>query len=395
MFAGAGPVARWVLNNETLASMLRIAAIASAAIVLLECCRGLLIGQQKFYPLLALSVVSGAGLIIALPLAAGVNAGMMIAVQAGVSLACVLLFLVLAKRFGLIPRLVKGTAGGPGVRRVFTFGMVQFGAYAGVSIASWWLASMVARSDVTLTQMGLYAIANQFRGLAAMAPGLCEQVGYPLLTDETGSQYGGPSQVLLTNSLVSTVLATAIAGSAIVTAPWLLGFVYGAPFAAAEVPVVILLATGIIHMSSGPAAQRLSIVRLRWVGIINTFWAISLAVVGVWLVPQFGATGAALAFLITHTISYAMVMTALATTEKLPSSYYQLYGTTTIGSIVLAALAYWRALGPDKASLTLGLAAVALVMLATLVYLGARSRCLPGWKFLDPKSVDHEQSDVG
>src|SRR6185436_7382467 len=103
MLAGAGPLARFVLHNEVLSSVLRVAAISSAAIILLECCRGLLIGQQKFRSLLALSLVSGVGLMIVLPLAARVGARSMILGQASVALVCVLVCLLGARRLGIQP----------------------------------------------------------------------------------------------------------------------------------------------------------------------------------------------------------------------------------------------------------------------------------------------------
>jgi O-antigen/teichoic acid export membrane protein len=329
MLAGAGPLARWVLRNEGLVSFLRIAAASSAAIVLLECCRGLLLGQRKFQALLIVSVVSGLGLIFVLPLAARISAGVMIGGQAIVSLVCVAIVLVLSKRIGLLPVNQKASDAGPGIRPVFTFGLVQFAAFAGVSIASWWIASLVARSDVSLTQMGLYAIANQFRGLAALAPGLCAQVGYSLLTDESGSEYGGANRVMLMNSFLAGSLATVAASFGIVFAPWLLAIVYGKSFSGAETAIVILLATGIVHMSSIPAAQRLSIVGLRAMGIINTIWAILTAILGIWLIPKAGATGAALAFLISHTLSQVLVIIALARVNEVPNGYLSFYSVLT------------------------------------------------------------------
>lgn len=391
MLAGAGPLARWVLRNEGLISFLRIAAASSAAIVLLECCRGLLLGQQKFQALLIVSVVSGLSLMFVLPLAARISAGMMIGGQAVVSLICVAIVLALARRFGLWPLKQKASHAGPGIRPVFTFGLVQFAAFAGVSMASWWMALLVARSDVTLTQMGLYAIANQFRGLAALAPGLCAQVGYPLLTDESGSEYGGAKRVMLMNSFWASALATVAASLGIIFAPWLLAIVYGKSFSGAEATIVILLATGIVHMSGVPASQRLSIVGLRAIGIINTIWAILTAILGLWLIPKAGATGAALAFLTSHMFSQLMVVVALARLHELPNGYLPLCGVTTIGGLCLATLGYWRAFQPNRGSMTIALAAMAIFMLGLISYIGRKNGCLPG---LRSNAVNFHHSDL-
>src|SRR6185369_6822651 len=116
MFAGAGPLARWVLRNEGLVSFLRIAAASSAAIVLLECCRGFLLGQQKFQALLIVAAVSGFGLVFVLPFAARISAGAMIGGQAIVSLVCVVIVLALSPRFGLRPQAEEASEAGPGIR---------------------------------------------------------------------------------------------------------------------------------------------------------------------------------------------------------------------------------------------------------------------------------------
>ena len=377
MIAGAAPLAQLVLRNESLTSFLRIAAVSSAAIVLLECCRGLFLGQQKFQALLALSLTSGIGLLIVMPFAARVSAGMMVLGQALVATACVLICLAVSKRLGLWPEPDERSNEGPGIRPVFAFGLVQFGAFAGVSIATWWIASLVVRSDATLTQMGLYAIANQFRGLVALAPGLCAQVGYSLLTDQSGSEYGGAARVTLANSFLASSLATMGAVIGIVFAPWLLALIFGKSFAGAEAPILILLATGIVHMSGVPAAQRLSIVDLRAVGVINAIWAVVTAAMGIWLVPKAGATGAALAFLISHTVSQVLVTAALARIGELPRGYLSLFGVTTFGAFIMAGLGYWREFELNRNPLTIALAASAVFIFAVLLAVGRRIGCLP------------------
>ncbi|HEX3083786.1 MAG TPA: oligosaccharide flippase family protein, partial [Pyrinomonadaceae bacterium] len=115
MLAGAAPLARFVLRNPGLVSFLRIAAVSSAAIVLLECMRGLLLGQQKFQALLVLSSVSGLCLVVVLPLAARNSAGMMVAAQGSVALTAVVVCLALAGRFGLRPVERTDTDSGVGV----------------------------------------------------------------------------------------------------------------------------------------------------------------------------------------------------------------------------------------------------------------------------------------
>ena len=396
MLAGAGPLARWVLRNEALIPILRVAAISSAAIILFECCRGLLIGQQRFRSQLVLSIVFGIGLVIVLPLAASSSAALMVAGQASVALSCVAICVVFAKPLGISPINSQKSNTGPGARPLLGFGLVQFGAFAGVSVATWWVALLVARSDATLAQMGLYAIANQFRGLAALAPMLCSQVGYPLLTNESGSKFGGANRVMLTNSMLAAALATMAAGLAIVFAPWVLLLVYGKSFTGAEGPVLILLATGIIHMSGGPAMQRLSIVHLRALGIINAVWAVVIVTLGLWLVPAWGAAGAALAFLISHALSNLLVGLSLSRLRELPRGYLPLMASCTAGSLALAIVAYCRAMSPANSFiLTAVLGAIWIMALLSIWQISTKTGCLSEWArkpFIFAPSPD--QSDV-
>ena len=377
MLAGAGPLAKW-MGNDGLTPFLRLAALSSGALVLLECCRGLLIGQQRFFSLLVLSLISGVGLIVVLPLAARVSPGAMVAGQGSVALLAVLSCVVLSRRLGIAPTQARARNTGPGLRPVFMFGVMQFSAVAGISIASWWMASLVARSDPSLTQMGLYAVANQFRGLAAIAPGLFTQVGYSLLADKTGSTYGGPGRVLLTNTFLTVSFSAIIGGLAMIVLPWMLFGAYGRSYLSAEIPVSLLLATAIIHMGGAPASQRLSITSLRAFGVINAVWAILIIGLGILLVPRAGATGAAVGFLVAHASTHVMVIALLYRANDLPAGYLPMTVATVLAALALAGAGYLRASTPDHgAALTLSMLMVLTLFLLIVGVIGIRTGCIP------------------
>lgn len=379
MLVAASPLARFVLHNESLTGLLRLAAISSAALIMLECCRGLLIGQRKFYSLLLVSVVSGMGLAIVLPLAAAVSATAMVGGQAAVALLAVLTCVAFSRRLGLRARHSDRT-NDPGLRPIFMFGLIQFSAVAGITVASWYMASLVVRSDASLTQMGIYAVANQFRGLAAIGPGLFTLAGYSLLTDQSGSAYGGPSRVMLANTFLTTFVAAAIAILAIALAPWLLSLAYGSSYSSAEIPVVILLATAMVHMGGAPAAQRLSIVNLRATGIINFVWAVLLILLGIILVPGAGVAGAAIAFLLTHAISHWAVVAELMRAKELPRGYLTLSVATTLIATSLAALGYARSiLAHYRGALTLAILSLGVLYLVSAMAIAARAGCAPAF----------------
>jgi O-antigen/teichoic acid export membrane protein len=379
MLAGAGPFARLLLRNEALVQVLRVAAFSAGALILLECTRGLLIGQHKFRALLLLSTVFGAGMLLVLPSAARVGAGAMIMGHACVALLAVTICVLLSRRLGVVPSRGKAAAeegSGPGVRSIIAFGFVQLGAVVGINIASWWLASLVARADASLLQMGMYAVANQFRGLASILPGLLGQVTYPLLTDESGRHYGGPDRVVLVNTFLSTSLTVMFAGAALIFLPWILPQLYGQAYAGAEVPSAFLLATAVSHMGGTAAANRVSIVNLRALGLINGVWAAVVILLGVWLVPLSGATGAAAAFFVSHLFSQAAVLLVLWRAGALPRGLFRLSLLGMAAATVFAALAYVRATRPAYAGyMTIALACSLLIFSLALLRFGLRQ----GW----------------
>jgi O-antigen/teichoic acid export membrane protein len=230
--------------------------------------------------------------------------------------------------------------------------------------------------------------------LAVLAPNLCTQVGYSLMTEESGSKYGGARRVMLTNSFLAALMATLIAGVGIVFAPLLLVIIYGRSFTSAEAAVSILLATGILHMTGLPAAQRLSIVGLRTTGVINAVWAILLAVFGVLLIPRAGAAGAALAFLISHSVSQLLVIMALSRLGDLPKGYVRLFTVTLVGTLLLGGLGYWRAAGNGQSVLTVALLLVFISALSAIAYAGRSTGCLPKWRSSRLRFNDGAQSDL-
>lgn len=382
LLAGATPFARVLLRNEGLVNVLRMAALSAGALILLESCRGLLIGQQKFQALMLLSVVSGVGMLLILPTAARVGAGAMIGGHAGVAIVAVASCVLFSHRLGIIPATSKAEEGaGPGAHIILKFGLVQFGAVVGINIASWWLASLVARADVSLLQMGMYAVANQFRGLASILPGMLAQVTYPLLAAESGGHYGGADRVMLINTFLATMVTVVFAGLTLIFLPLILLHLYGQSYAGAEGPSVLLLATAISHMAGTAAANRVSIVNLHALGVVNGLWAITVVLLGIWLVPRAGATGAAAAFFVGHLFSQSAVLFILKHSRALPSGLLRLSITGMASAILFASLAYLRVIQPSHKTALSGALLVSLLLFTfALLHFGFKQKWLPGFR---------------
>jgi O-antigen/teichoic acid export membrane protein len=336
----AGPLASKLLDNPGLTSLLRIAALSSGAMILLECLRGFLIGQRCFSALITLSAVLGCGLCAGVPIAARHGANYMILVQAFAAIAAVVTCVILLrKRFRL--KIGERSSAGPSLLSIWRFGAVQLAGVVGLNAAGWWIASLVTRADTTLLQMGFFAAASQLRNMVALMPGLASQGNFALLTDEGGRRFGGASRVLIHCSFLACFLGLLTSSAALVLLPWALRFVYGPAFAHAESACALAIATGLVHMGLAPSAARLTIVSLRFTTVINA---------GPFLIPSRGASGAAFVFFAAHIISGVLVLVALARRGDLPKPVISASFTAILTAVTAAGLACVRAANPANRS---------------------------------------------
>lgn len=345
----AGPLARTLLNNPGLTTLLKLAAFSSGAMILLECFRGFLIGQRSFTALITLSALLGAGLCIGVPIAARHGPNYMIVVQACAAVVAVSVCVVsLRKRLCLTAE--GRSKAGPSLGSIWRFSAVQLAGVIGLNAAGWWIASLVTRADTTLAQMGFFAAASQLRNMVALLPGLASQGNFALLTNDGGRRFGGASRVLTQCSFLACFMALLTSAGALVLLPWALRLVYGPTFASAEPACALAIATGLVHMGLAPSAARLTIVSLRFTTVINGLWSIIVIAAGPFLVPSGGASSAALIFFAAHIISGALVLLALYRRGDLPKPVISCSLTAIFAAVCAAALACIRAADPANRS---------------------------------------------
>src|SRR5579871_3155917 len=374
LWFAARPLAVYLIRNPGLAQLLRLAAISAGAIILLECMRGLLIGQRRFVALLTLSTIFGGCLVIALPLAASHGPSAMVVSQAVIGLFAVLICVVAARRLQLAPpESFAPAARGPLPSSIVRFGLVQLVGMIGLNAAGWWVASLVARADVTLAQAGWYSVAMQLRNMCGMPAWLISQSAYAQLT-EIGSQgYGGPARVTNVSTVLATLIALLVTGPIAALMPWIIPRLYGKEFAGAEFAVTLAVATSLIHMSAAPAAARLTVVSLPLTGVINGAWSLVLIGLGTWLIPGGGAAEAALCLLGAHLFAALAVLYALA---KLGSASRELALVTmlaVLGSVMIAGLGWLRAFGSHKTAFSLAILAATTGLLWFTVQRGRKT----------------------
>ena len=183
LWAGAFPIAH-LLGKESLTPLLRWASLSAAGMILLECCRGFLVGQRRLTAILTLSSSVGIGMLCLLPEASRVAPVRMISTQGAITLGAVLICLFLYKPLGLAATAAppNGTNPlGPMLRSVWSFGTIQLAGLIGMNAAGWWLTSLVAKSDPSMVQMGFFAVSHQLRNMVALAPGLLTESGLAVM----------------------------------------------------------------------------------------------------------------------------------------------------------------------------------------------------------------------
>ena len=382
LWLGAKPLAH-LLRKDSLTDILRWAAFSAAGIILLECARGFFVGQRRLAALILLSVIVGGGMLTLLPLAAHAHSPVrMIVSQGAITTGAVLVCLLLARPLGLFApasetRVVQPI--GPMLREVWGFGMVQLAGLIGVNLAGWWLTSLVARADTTLVQMSFFSIASQLRNIVGLAPGLLTESSYSVMSDREGEAPKTPDQVMAVCSYASTVASLLLAGLGMIVVPWALTLLYGKTYAAASVTTAIALAIGVVHMGNAPASARLSIVSIRLTGVINTTWAVFVALAAALFLLHGGSAAAAMTiYLAAHILSSSLVLVVLKRKGCVLNGVVSVFVIGTLTSIVLAALAFLRDAHPER-KLVISLAMLALFALSSYILfaLGRRHSWLP------------------
>lgn len=385
LWAGSAPIAH-LLRKESLTPLLHWAAFSAAGMILLECCRGFLVGQRRIIGILVLSLCVGIGMISLLPAMAHLGPIPMVCSQGLLTTVAVLLCLSLYRPLGFASpvRVHTEVAVGPMLREVWSFTLIQLAGLVGMNAAGWWLTSLVARSDTSMVQMGFYAIANQLRNMAALAPGLLSQSSLAVMADCEGDAQKTPDRIMAVCSFVAVLVSLALAGVGILLAPWALTALYGKTYAGATAATVLSLATAVVHMGNAPVAGRLTIVSIRQSGFINTIWAILVAgsatVFLLW--PGSASIGAAI-ILGAHVVAALLVLLALKRRSITPPgvSLTFLIGAGT--SIVMATLAIMRDQMPDRALFLTSASALAfLAGLALICWMGRHHHWLPSRSFL-------------
>ncbi len=379
LWLGAAPIAR-LLGKQSLTGLLSWAALSAAGMILLECCRGFLVGQRRLAALLWLSLMVGAGMVALLPFTSRLGPVPMIVSQGAVTVGAVAVCLLLYRLLRLAPvsrRSVPGPSLQSMLREVWSFGLVQLAGLIGMNAAGWWLTSLVARSDTSMIQMGFFAVSHQVRNMVALAPTLLTESSLAVMARGEKDAHRTPDQTMALTTFATMFLSLLLAGAGILVAPWGLALLYGKAYTAASAAASLALATAVVHMGSGPASARLTIVSIKTTGVINTVWAILVAVSATFFLFWRGdALKGMLIYLVAHLVSAVLVLVSLAARNCVPEGMKAVYVLGMGSSVSLAALALFRYGHPALSYIITGGMFLFLALALGALFLTGRRR---GW----------------
>ena len=381
LWLGAQPIAH-LLRQDGLVNLLRWSALSAMGIVVLECARGFFVGQRRLMALVLMSLIVGFGMLSLVPLAAHHHSPVqMITSQGVITTSAVLICLIFAGPLHLLAQNARhrGPAFAPMLREVWGFGFVQLAGLAGANAAGWWLITLVARADSSFVQMGFFGIASQLRNIVGLAPGLLTEGSFAVMADPEGQTSRTPQRVLGFTTYSASLISFLLASIGIILAPWMLRLLYSSSYSQAASAVAFALALAVMHMGNAPASARLSIISIRSSAIINTAWAVFVAVAGTLVMMHSGSAAIAMIiYFAAHTLSSALVLITLARKDSLPNGLIAVFLVATFTTLVLACLAAMRSSHSIyTAQLTILMLLVAVASFITLLRIGRHFHWLP------------------
>ena len=384
LWFGAGPIAH-LLGKESLVTLLRCAWVSAAGVLLLECARGFLVGQRFVAALLSLSLSVGAGMVFLLPYAAHRHSpALMVELQGAIALGAVGLCLLLGKQFGWRKGLQRADALPLGqiLREVWTFGFVQLAGLVSSNLAGWWATALVARGDTTLVQMTFFTIASQLRNLVSLPPSLLTEGSYAVMADPTHEATQTPQRVMALCCFAALTTSVLLGGLGSTLLPWGLSLIYGRSYQAAGAAVTLALATAVAHMGTAPLRARLTIVSIRATAVIDTIWAIFVAIAATLVLLHHGGAWRAMGiYFSAHVLSSFLMLLVLSRRDHLPKGLGLLFSFCALSMVVLSGLSLWRGLYGEAGAVT-GVMALLLVGVAASLYgFGKRYGWLPPRSF--------------
>lgn len=304
---------RWigaaVLKVPELTGLLRVAGIAVFFSILNGYLTGVLAGLERFRVLG--QVNAGAGLLYVLAAAVGATEWGLTGAVTGLAVGGAGQFALLYAAFRralsrarLSPQTTRLGDDQPIIRRWVIPGVL--GGFTSTA-ALWCLQALMTRQPGGLGSVAVYGAAYNLVTVVLFLPNVANSVGMTLLSNLLGERDADQYRKFFLHNLKVTITIVLISGFLLGISGHLLLRFYGGEFAPGYVPLVILLVATVpesltIALSQIVLSHERIWTSIRWVNLPRD---VSIILLGVLMVPTYGAVGAAVAYLGGRLVGFA------------------------------------------------------------------------------------------
>ncbi len=305
LVVASGYIARTVLEAPHLQTALNLGVLLMAATAFRGIQGGVLAGLEKFDLIAKLNILDGVVSLIAMVTLAyfmGVE-GALLGLALGASAVWLVGRIVLTNELGT--RNIAVCYGGCWTDwRILTgYSLPSLLSGLVATPALWFCMTLVARNPNGYAELGIYNAAYQWHGPMVFIPMILMSVSIPVLVQEW--EAGRRERFRrVTLGICGLMLAMSLPAVLLVAflSPWVMSL-YGPGFREGGMVLVLLLAAAPLHALAKIASGALfGMNRAWWVLGVNLVWGMALLTITAWLVPTFGVTGLAIAFLAAYAI---------------------------------------------------------------------------------------------
>ena len=356
-------IAGFLGGQLVISQLLLFGALSAFAIVFYEFTWARLIARSEHRGLVGLAVVTGIGLVAGLAFASARGAVLMILTHGTWMLFACLLILAIQRRYEARP-----PDGGDGARPIagmLRFGAAQVATTAGVALASWWVFLQIAWHDTSHIAVGTFAVALQVRALSTLAPSLIAQQVLPRLAGHVDDR--ARMRACWNFSMLLGSLALCFSSLVLMALPLILK-VYGPEYAEALPASAFLIACSIVVAANVGPFMYLTHSAMRTAAMISLAASAILAIIATLLVPRYGATGGAVAWLCAEGWSSVACLFVIGLRGGAGRAAFLWVSTVYAVVALLVGSSLWRSMSPQTAAPNVVLTSLTAVAFAGLLW---------------------------
>ncbi len=170
-----------------------------------------------------------------------------------------------------------------------------------VNPVNWLCAAMLVNRPFGYAEMGIYSAANSWQKAILFLPGCLNAIALPMLSDFFGAREHGDYRKALWYNMLLTGASAFAAAAFIALASAYIMLSYGNGFVEGKYVLAILSFSTVLIAINSVAGSAIASTGRTWLGFLfNLLWGVAQVSIAAVLIPLHGATGLALATLISY-----------------------------------------------------------------------------------------------